>query len=74
MIVLPDGLANPAPAMAAVDRASAAKARGVVAFTVGLGDSLDVDALRAIASRPEGSSQPRTPRPWPRSTAPSPAP
>lgn len=53
MIVLTDGRSNPRPASEAVDRAAAAKARGVAIFTIGLGDDLDAGALAAMASRPE---------------------
>lgn len=53
MIVLTDGRSNPRPASEAVERAAVAKAQGVVVFTIGLGDDLDVDALLAMASRPE---------------------
>ena len=53
MIVLTDGRANPVPADVAVAEAARAKAAGVTVFTVGVGYDLDVDALRAIASRPE---------------------
>ncbi|MBK6768330.1 MAG: VWA domain-containing protein [Ardenticatenales bacterium] len=52
MIVLTDGRANPVPADVAVAEAARAKAAGVTVFTVGVGYDLDVDALRAIASRP----------------------
>jgi Mg-chelatase subunit ChlD len=53
MIVLTDGLSNPRPASEAVRRAVETKADGVVIYTVGLGDTLDFDALTQIASRPE---------------------
>lgn len=53
MIVLTDGKANPVPAEVAVGEASAAKADGVVVFTVGLGAELDTEALRSMATRPE---------------------
>jgi Mg-chelatase subunit ChlD len=52
MIVLTDGRANPVGPEAAVARAAEAKAAGIVVFTVGLGDTLDVEALRHMASRP----------------------
>jgi Mg-chelatase subunit ChlD len=51
MIVLSDGRANPEPASLAVDKALAAKADGVVIFTVGTGDDGDTQALAEIASR-----------------------
>lgn len=50
MIVLTDGRANPIPVEVAAERAEAAKAGGVRIYTVGLGDEVEVDALRAIAS------------------------
>jgi hypothetical protein len=53
MIVLTDGKANPVPAEVAVGEVSAAKADGVVVFTVGLGAELDTEALRSMATRPE---------------------
>ena len=53
MILLTDGRSNPQPVEAAVDRARVARARGVVIFTIGLGEDLDADALLSMASRPE---------------------
>jgi DNA-binding beta-propeller fold protein YncE/Mg-chelatase subunit ChlD len=53
MIVLTDGRANPEPVDTAVARAGEAKAVGIAVFTIGLGDDLEVDALRKMASRPE---------------------
>jgi Mg-chelatase subunit ChlD len=53
IILLTDGLSNPRPASEAVERALAPKARGVVIFTIGVGDFLDFDALRAVASQAE---------------------
>jgi Mg-chelatase subunit ChlD len=50
MIVLTDGLSNPRPASEAVALARDAKAAGVAIFTIGLGDVLDTDALREMAS------------------------
>jgi hypothetical protein len=55
MIVLTDGRANPVPVSVAEDEARAAKDAGVLLFTVGLGDDLDTDALRRMASRPDYS-------------------
>lgn len=52
VVVLTDGRSNPRPAAEAVERAAAAKARGVAVFTVGLGDDVDAEALAAMASRP----------------------
>ena len=53
MIVLSDGYANPEPAERAVEAADRAKDAGVIVFTIGLGDEIDVDALARMASRPE---------------------
>lgn len=52
IILLTDGRANPVPVEAAVDAARLAKADGILVFTVGLGDDLDLEALAAMASRP----------------------
>ena len=52
LIVLTDGLSNPRPSSEAVDRAAQAKNAGVIIHTIGLGDTLDFDALEAIASEP----------------------
>jgi Mg-chelatase subunit ChlD len=54
MIVLTDGRANPVPVERAITEAVAAKAAGTTVFAIGHGheEDLDVDALRAIASRP----------------------
>jgi Mg-chelatase subunit ChlD len=53
MIVLTDGRANPVPVSVAEAEARAAKDTGVVLFTIGLGNDLDTEALRGMASRPE---------------------
>jgi Mg-chelatase subunit ChlD len=53
LIVLTDGLSNPRPASEAVAQADQAKKAGVVVYTIGLGDTLDFEALRQIASAPE---------------------
>jgi Mg-chelatase subunit ChlD len=53
MIVLTDGRANPVGPDAAVAEAAQAKAAGVIVFTIGLGNDLDLAALEAIASQPE---------------------
>lgn len=50
MVLLTDGRSNPRPVTEAVSRAAEAKANGVFIATVGLGDDLDFDALRTIAS------------------------
>ncbi len=52
IIVLTDGRSNPRPASEAVAMAERAKADGIVIFTIGMGEDLDVEALEAIASRP----------------------
>jgi Mg-chelatase subunit ChlD len=52
MVVLTDGRANPVPASVAVQEAAAAKAAGVTIFTVAIGDEVDTEALRAMASTP----------------------
>lgn len=53
MVVLTDGLSNPRPASEAVVRAAEAKERGVVVYTIGLGDTVDFEALEQIASEPD---------------------
>jgi Mg-chelatase subunit ChlD len=53
LIVLTDGLSNPRPASEAVARAAEAKAAGVVIHTIGLGDTLDFEALEAMATEPD---------------------
>ncbi|MFO7651905.1 MAG: VWA domain-containing protein, partial [bacterium] len=53
MIVLTDGRANPVGPAAAVREAAAARDAGVTVFTIGLGEDLDLDALRQMASKPE---------------------
>lgn len=53
LVLLTDGLSSPRPASEAVDRAASAKDRGVVVFTVGIGQTVDEAALNAIASRSE---------------------
>jgi Mg-chelatase subunit ChlD/DNA-binding beta-propeller fold protein YncE len=52
MIVLSDGYANPGPAETAVAAARAAKEAGIVVFTIGLGDDIDIEALEQMASLP----------------------
>ena len=52
MIVLTDGRANPVGPEVAVEKAQAAKSEGIVVFTIGLGEDLDLDALSAMASKP----------------------
>jgi len=52
LIVLTDGRNNPEPVSSAIAAAAAAKAGGIRVFTVGLGDDVEVDALRQMASGP----------------------
>ncbi|MCE7938310.1 hypothetical protein DCC79_12930 [bacterium] len=52
VIVLTDGRNNPEPVAAAVAAAGDVKAAGIRLFTIGLGDDVETDALRAMASRP----------------------
>ena len=53
LILLTDGKSNPRPASEAEGRAAEAKQRGVIIFTIGLGDDLDFEALAHIASKPD---------------------
>ena len=53
LVLLTDGRSNPRPVSEAVAAAAAAKTAGVTVFTIGLGDDLERDALRAMASRPK---------------------
>lgn len=53
MIVLTDGMSNPRPASEAVEVARQAKTDAVIVITVGLGEVLDVNALREMASSDE---------------------
>lgn len=50
IVLLTDGRSNPRPIDEAVALAAAAKADGILIAVVGLGDELDVDGLRSIAS------------------------
>lgn len=52
VIVLTDGRNNPEPIASAVAAAGAVKAGGVRLFTIGLGEDVETDALREMASRP----------------------
>ena len=52
MIVLTDGRANPEPIETAITVADAAKAAGTHIFTIGIGDDLDIDGLKRIATTP----------------------
>jgi Mg-chelatase subunit ChlD len=53
IVLLTDGRSNPDPSQMALDAAAAAKAAGIRVFTVGLGQDVEPDVLRAMASRPE---------------------
>jgi Mg-chelatase subunit ChlD len=53
IVLLTDGRSNPRPVADAEAVAAAAKAAGVVLFTIGLGADVEADALRRMASRPE---------------------
>lgn len=53
MVILTDGVNNPEPVAEALERAARAKADGIRIFTVGLGEEIDAQALRDIASRPQ---------------------
>ncbi len=52
IVLLTDGRSNPRPVAEAVDLAARAKDTGIVVYTIGLGDDLDLEALEAMASRP----------------------
>ncbi len=54
LILMTDGRSNPQPVGEAVARAGEAKAAGVVIYTIGLGAGVEADALKEMASRPEG--------------------
>ena len=53
LVLLTDGRSNPRPVAEAVAAAEAAKARGVVVFTIGVGANVDDAGLAAMASRAE---------------------
>ncbi len=53
IVLLTDGRSNPDPSQMALDAAARAKAAGIRVFTVGLGQDVEQDVLRAMASRPE---------------------
>lgn len=52
VIVLTDGRNNPEPIASAVAAAGAVKVGGVRLFTIGLGEDVETDALRQMASQP----------------------
>ena len=52
-VVLTDGRANPSTPSDAVREALLAKSLGITVFTIGLGEDLDFDALRDMASTPD---------------------
>jgi hypothetical protein len=54
MIVLTDGLPNPIPPEQVVAAAAQAKAAGQTIYTIGVGDDVDANLLRAVASTPSG--------------------
>jgi len=53
IVLLTDGRSNPDPVSLPLEAARLVKADGIVMYTVGLGDDLDFEALRLMASRPE---------------------
>lgn len=53
VVMLTDGRSNPDPVERALEAAEDLKRDGVAVFTVGLGDDVEFDALRRMASRPE---------------------
>lgn len=53
-ILLTDGRNNPEPVGVAVAAADLAKRAGIRIFTIGLGSELDLEALAAMASSPDG--------------------
>jgi Mg-chelatase subunit ChlD len=57
IVLLTDGRPDGGTVEATLAAAGAAKARGVALFTIGLGDDVDADLLRRIASRPEDYAQ-----------------
>jgi len=52
IVLLTDGRSNPRPVAEAEAVAEAAKADGIVVFTIGLGADIDAEALLRMASRP----------------------
>ena len=52
LIILTDGRANPVPVDVAVELADGSKAEGITIFTIGLGEDLEVEELRQMASEP----------------------
>lgn len=57
LVLLTDGRSGPRPIDEAVTRAAAAKAEGITIYTIGLGDDVEAEALRTIASTPRGYYQ-----------------
>ncbi|MEO8083460.1 MAG: VWA domain-containing protein [Ardenticatenales bacterium] len=53
IVLLTDGRSNPRRIADAEAVAAAARADGIVVFTIALGDDVDAEALARIASRPE---------------------
>lgn len=52
LVLLTDGRANPVPVEVAVGVATGAKAQDITIFTIGLGDDVEAEALRQMASEP----------------------
>ena len=52
LVLLTDGRSNPRPIAEAEVAAAMARARGIVVFTIALGEDVDAEALRRMASEP----------------------
>jgi len=57
LVLLTDGRPDGGTLEATLAAADAAKGRGVIIFTVGLGDGVDADFMRRLATRPDGYLQ-----------------
>jgi len=53
VVMLTDGRSNPDPVSRALDAATALKADGITLYTVGLGEDVEFEALRRMATRTE---------------------
>lgn len=53
LVLLTDGRANPVPVEVAEARAAEARAVGVTIFTIGLGEEVEAEALRRMATEPK---------------------
>lgn len=53
IVMLTDGRSNPDPVSLPLAAAASAKADGITLYSVGLGEDVELDALRQMASRPE---------------------